>query len=98
MNNIDSDDVLSCFLSPAPRLSDLELVGRQNGQVSVERNVQFASPVSVDVDAEGSEEVFLQEIDDFIAAGSKEDYARAYSKLRQNERKVIFHYLLSLPA
>ena len=64
-------------------------MGRQNGQASLERYVQFASPVSVEVDEEESEEDFLKQIDDFIAAGGKEDYDSAFSLLRQKEKKVM---------
>ena len=63
-------------------------MGRQNGQASLERYVQFASPVSVEVDEEENEEDFLKQIDDFIAAGGKEDYDSAFSLLRQKEKKV----------
>lgn len=64
-------------------------MGRQNGQASLERYVQFASPVSVEVDEEESEEDFLKQIDDFITAGGKEDYDSAFSLLRQKEKKVM---------
>lgn len=68
-------------------------MGRQNGQASLERYVQFASPVSVEVNEEENEEEneedFLKQIDDFIAAGGKEDYDSAFSLLRQKEKKVM---------
>ena len=68
-------------------------MGRQDGQASLERNVQFASPVSVEIAVEEGEEDFLKEIDDFITAGSKADYESAFRLLRRNEKKVIYYRL-----
>ena len=45
--------------------------------------------MSVEVDEEANEEDFLKQIDDFIAAGGKEDYDSAFSLLRQKEKKVM---------
>ncbi|XP_076442855.1 regulator of microtubule dynamics protein 1-like [Babylonia areolata] len=78
----DEDDD---FVDAVAGLSDQEVTGRQNG---LERNVQFASPVSVEMDGDESDEQFFKEIDGFIAAGSKADYESALSLLKMKEKKM----------
>ena len=69
-------------------LSDGEITGQRYEHISLERNVQFASPVAVDVNAEEDEEEFFKEVDGFIEAGGTTDYESAFTLLRKKERQV----------
>lgn len=84
----DEDDD---FVDAVAGLSDQEIMGRQNGQASLERYVQFASPLSVQMDADESAEHFFQEVDGFIESGGKTDYENAFSLLKQKERRMMLN-------